>query len=68
MGFNDRPADRQPHSYALRFRCEEGLENALDIFGSMPAPAPPVVRRHASPATAIEASSAVAATKLGGSI
>src|SRR5262249_57739407 len=38
MGLDDRPANRQSHSHPIFFRCEEGLEDTVDVFGSMPVP------------------------------
>jgi hypothetical protein len=32
MSFDDRPANRQPHSYSAGFRGVESLENALERF------------------------------------
>ena len=32
MGIDDRPADRQPHSYSAGFRGVESLEDALEMF------------------------------------
>jgi hypothetical protein len=32
MGFDDRPANRQPHSYSAGFRGVESLENAFDML------------------------------------
>ena len=32
MSFDDRPANRQPHSYSAGFRGVEGLENAFDML------------------------------------
>src|SRR5258708_8130026 len=31
VGFNDGPADRQPHSHSAGLRGVEGIENALDM-------------------------------------
>src|SRR5277367_1386034 len=32
VGFNDRPADRQPHPHSAGLRRVESLENALDML------------------------------------
>jgi hypothetical protein len=44
MGFDNRPTDRQPHSYALRFRREERLEYAVERY-PFPSPRPTKARR-----------------------
>ena len=31
MGFDDRPADRQPHSHSFRLGCEEWIEDTVDL-------------------------------------
>ena len=38
VGFDERPANRQTPSHALRFCREEGVEDMVDIFGSKPRP------------------------------
>jgi hypothetical protein len=32
MGFNNRAANRETHSHAVRLGGEEGIEDAVDIF------------------------------------
>ena len=32
MSLDDRPSDRQTYSHAIALRCEEGIEDLLDVF------------------------------------